>query len=94
MRGYKAPPYLFGSLGAAVGASPGTFTGGRASYWGLVLDIFSHVNTVVQQHLLLRRSCGTRLRQLLQAPAAAAPAVRLQASAVGAARASMGGQEG
>lgn len=86
---------LFGSFGAAAGALPWTLAGGRASYWCLVLDIFSHVNTVVQQHLLLRCSRGAHLRQLLQAPPAAAPAVRLQASAgVGAARASMGGQEG
>lgn len=85
--------YLFGSLGAAFRAMPGTFTASRASRRRLGLDVFSHVNAVVQHHLLLGCSRGSRLRQLLQAPTAAAPALGLQASA-GVGAAAVGGPEG
>lgn len=98
--------YLFGSFGAALGAVPGAVSGSWASLWCLGVDIFGHVDIILQQHLLLHRSCratreswgdlsGTRLRELLQASPAAAPAVSLLASArLGAATAAVGEQEG
>lgn len=100
--------YLFGSFGAALRTLPRTVGGGRAPLRCLRVDILGHVDVVVQQHLLLH-PCGratggsggggglslTRLRELLQAPPAAAPAVSLQASArLGAAATAVGGQEG
>lgn len=98
--------YLFSSFGAALRAVPRAVSGSWASGWCLGVDIFGHVDIIVQQHLLLHPSRGAtgesrgglsvaRLRQLLQASPAAAPAVSLQASTrLGAATAAMGGQEG
>lgn len=98
--------YLFGSFGAPLGTLTRAVSGSRASLWCLGVDVFSHVDIIVQKHLLPHPPSGAtgegrrglsvaRLRQLLQAPSAAAPAVRLQASArLGAATAAVGGQEG
>lgn len=98
--------YLFGSFRAALGAVSSTVSCSWASLWRLGVDVFGHVDVIVQQHLLLQPSSGatgecrgglsvTRLRQLLKASAAAAPAVSLQASSrLGAATAAVGGQEG
>lgn len=105
---YPFVSYLFGSFGAALGALPWAFSGSWASLWCLGVDVFGHVDIIVQQHLLLHpssrptgRSRGglsvarLRLRQLFQASPAAAPAVSLQASTrLGAATAAVGGQEG
>lgn len=102
------PPvaYLFGSLGAALRAVPRTVGGGRAPRWHLETHVFGHVDIIVQQHLLLQacsRATGESsgglsvpgLRQLLQAPPTAAPAVSLQASSrLNAATATVGGEEG
>lgn len=95
--------YLFGSLGAAIRAVPSAVSGSRASRRHLGTHVFGHVDIIVQQHLLLQacsRATGesggglsvTRLRQLLQASPAAAPAVSLQASdRLNAATATVGG---
>lgn len=85
--------YLFGSLGAAIRAVPSAVSGSRASRRHLGTHVFGHVDIIVQQHLLLQACSRTtgesggglsvtrlRLRQLLQASPAAAPAVSLQAS--------------
>lgn len=85
---------------------PRAVSGSWASGRCLGVDVFGHVDMIVQQHLLLHPSHGAtgrsrgalsvaRLRQLLQASPAAAPAVSLRASTrLGAAAAAMGGQEG
>jgi len=98
--------HLFCSFGAALGALwTRAVSGSWASLCCLGVDIFGHVDIIVQQHLLLHPTRGSRgglsvarLTQLLQAsPAAApaAPAVSLQASArLGAAAAAAGRQEG
>lgn len=103
---YPSVSYLFGSFRAALGAVPRAFSGSWASFWCLGVDIFGHEDIIVQQHLLPHPSRGAtgesrgglsvaRLRQLLLASPAAAPAVSLQASTrLGAATAAVGGQEG
>lgn len=103
---YPPVSYLFGSFGAALRTVPRAVSGSRASGWYLGVDIFGHVDVIVQQHLLLCARSGatgrggrglsvTRLRELLHASPAAAPAVSLQASTrLRAATAAVGGQEG
>lgn len=100
--------YLFGSLGAALGTVPRAVSGSGASLRCLGVDVFGHVDIIIQQHLLLHSSsrptgesrgglsvARLRLRQLVQASPAAAPAVSLQASTrLGTAAAAVGGQEG
>lgn len=101
---YPPVSHLFGSCGAALGAGPRAVGGSWTFLWGLRVDIFGHVDIIVQQHLLLHSSSiatggsrgglsVARLRQLLQATSAAAPAVSLQASTRLSA-ATAGGQEG
>lgn len=86
--------YLLSSPGAASRAVPGAFRGGgggsggrRAAGCHLRVDVFCHVDAIVQQHLLPHAGGESRggvpvprLRQLLQASSAAAPAVGLQAA--------------
>lgn len=106
-RGFQFVSYLFCSFGAALRARwPGAVSGSRGSLCLLQVDIFGHVDIIVQQHLLPRPSGGAtggrggglsvaKLRKLLQAPTAAAPALGLQAAArLDAATAAVGGQEG
>lgn len=94
-----------GALGGGGGSGGGGGGGGgrRAAGCHLRVDVFCHVDAIVQQHLLPhagRESRGgvpvPRLRQLLQASPAAAPAVGLQAAGawLDAATAAMRGQEG
>lgn len=96
--------YLFGGLGAALRAISRASVSSWASWCCLEVNIFGHVDIIVQQHLLLHPSGGapgdgsgglsvTRLTQLLLASPAAAPAVSLQARLY-AATAAVGGQEG
>ena len=87
--------YLFGSLGAALRAVCGAVSGSRAPLWCLGVDVFGHVDIIVQQHLLLhpsgeatggsRGGAGgvsvTQLWELLHAFPAASPVVGLRASA-------------
>lgn len=98
--------YLFGSFGAVLGAVLWAVSATRASRRCLRVNIFGHVDVIVQQHLLLHpssRSTGERsgglfvpgLRELLLASPAAAPAVSLQASSRwDATTAAVRGQEG
>lgn len=102
--------YLLSSPGAASRAVPGALGGGgggsggrRAAGCHLRVDVFCHVDAIVQQHLLPHAGGESRggvpvprLRQLLQASSAAAPAVGLQAAGawLDAATAAMRGQEG
>lgn len=100
------PSYLFGSFRAALRGLPGAVDSRRASGRGLGVNVFGHVDVIVQQHLLLHppswatgeRGGGLsvpRLRQLLLASPAAAPAVSLRASGrLDAATAAVSGQEG
>lgn len=88
------PPvvYLLRRPGAAGRAVPGALSSGcgggrRAAGWHRRVDVFCHVDTIVQQHLLPHAGGESRggvpvpkLRQLLQASPAAAPAVGLQAA--------------
>lgn len=103
---YPSVSYLFGSFGAALRAVPRAVSGIWTSEWCLGVDEFGHVYIIVQHHLLLHSSSRAtgesrgglsvaRLRELLQASPATAPAVSLQASTrLGAATAAVRGQEG
>lgn len=98
---------LFSGLGAALRAVPRAVFSCRASCRSLGVDIFGHVDIIVQQHLLFGPSRGTgrrsygvlvstlSLRHLFQTSPAAAPAVCLQdPSSLGAAAAAVGREEG
>lgn len=85
---------------------PRAVSGIRTSEWCLGVDIFGHVDIIVQHHLLFhsssratgesrRRLSVARLGELLQASPATASAFSLQAyTRLGAATAAVRGQEG